>query len=169
MLAGTYILEIKKNSKNYFEPFKGLLNSKKYLYVFSALILFTATSLLDRVLLKDYNLPPFTFMAFQQLFYAFIFTVVVLVKNRSITVPVKEITKKTFYLLIIISVFTVMYRYTQIEATKLVPVALVLSVKRLSVLFAMILGGRLFSEDNLVRRIIAALIILTGTAILLNQ
>jgi len=169
MLIGTYILEIKKNSKNYFEPFKGLFNSIKYLYVFSALILFTATSILDRLLLKDYNLPPYTFMAFQQLFYTVIFTVVVLVKNRGITVSVKDITKKTFYLIIIISVFTVIYRYTQIEATKLAPVALVLSVKRLSVLFATILGGKLFGEDNLIKRVIAALIILTGAAILLNQ
>jgi len=179
MLAGTYILEAHPNPSqnegqlktpgNFFKPFTALFRSSKYSYVVMALILFTATSLLDRVLLKDYNLPPYTFMAFQQLFYAFIFAVVVLIKNKSITQPFNELTKKTFYLIIIISVFTVIYRYTQIEATKLAPVALVLSVKRLSVLFAMILGGKLFSEDKLVRRVIAALIILTGTVILLNQ
>ncbi len=169
MLAGTYILEIKKNSKNYFEPFKGLFNSKKYLYVFLALILFTVTSLLDRVLLKDYNLPPYTFMAFQQLFYAIIFAVVVLLKNKGITQPFSELTKKTFYLVVIVSVFTVIYRYTQIEATKLAPAALVLSVKRLSVLMAIIFGGRLFSEDNLLRRVIAAIIILAGATILMNS
>ena len=169
MLAGTYTLEIKKETKSFIEPFKGLFNSKKYLYVFIALILFTASSLLDRVLLKDYNLPPYTFMAFQQLFYAIIFAVVVLVKYRGISRPVKDVTKKTFYLIIIISVFTVIYRYTQIEATKLAPVALVLSVKRLSVLMAIIFGGKLFSEDNLFRRVIAAIIILAGATILMNN
>ena len=169
MLTGTYTLEIKKETKSFIDPFKGLFNSKKYLYVFIALILFTTTSLLDRVLLKDYNLPPYTFMAFQQLFYAVIFTFVVLVKYRGILRPVKEVTKKTFYLIIIISVFTVIYRYTQIEATKLVPVALVLSVKRLSVLMAIIFGGKLYSENNLLRRVIAAIIILIGATILMNN
>ena len=179
MLAGTYVLEAHPNTsqregqfkllRNFFQPFTVFFKFSKYSYVILALILFTATSLLDRLLLRDYNLPPYTFMAFQQLFYAFIFTVVILVKNRSIFLPVKEVTKKTFYLIIVISVFTVIYRYTQIEATKLAPVALVLSVKRLSVLMAIIFGGKLFKEDNLLRRIIAALIILTGTAILLNQ
>lgn len=169
MLTGTYTLEIKKETKNFFEPFKNLFNSKKYLYVSIALILFTTTSLLDRVLLKDYNLPPYTFMAFQQLFYAVIFSIVVLVKYRGIIHAVKEVTKKTFYLIIVISVFTVIYRYTQIEATKLAPVALVLSVKRLSVLMAIICGGKLFSENNLLRRVIAAIIILVGATILMND
>jgi drug/metabolite transporter (DMT)-like permease len=169
MVAGTYILEMKKNSKSLIEPFKALFSFSKYSYVFIALILFTVTSLLDRVLLKDYNLPPYTFMAFQQLFYALIFTAVVLLKHRSISHPVKDITKNTFYLIILISVFTVIYRYTQIEATKLAPVALVLSVKRLSVLMAIIFGSKLFKEDNLFRRVIAAVIILIGAAILMNQ
>lgn len=179
MLVGTYVLEAHpdpsqregqfKLARNFFQPFTAIFKSKKYSYVIIALILFATTSLLDRVLLKDYNLPPYTFMAFQQLFYAFIFAVVVLIKNKSIAQPFGEITKKTFYLVVIVSVFTVIYRYTQIEATKLAPAALVLSVKRLSVLFAMIIGGKLFSEKNLYRKVIATLIILIGVSILLNQ
>ncbi len=169
MVAGTYILEIKKRSKNILEPFKEVFSSTKYLNILIALILFTITSLLDRVLLKKYNLPPYTFMAFQQLFYALIFTVVVLTRYKNISKPVKDLNKKLFFLIILISVFTVIYRYTQIEATKLAPVALVLSVKRISVLMAIIFGGKLFKEANLFRRVAAAVIILIGAAILMNQ
>ncbi len=169
MVAGTYILEMKKNSKNFFEPLKSLFNFSKYSYILIALLLFTITSLLDRILLKDYYLPPYTFMAFQQLFYAMIFTASILFMNKRITGTIKSLNKNTLYLIILISVFTVIYRYTQIEATKLAPVALVLSVKRLSVLMAIIFGGRLFSEDNLFRRIIAAVIIIIGATILMNQ
>jgi drug/metabolite transporter (DMT)-like permease len=178
MLAGTYLLEAHPNPspskghykslRNFFQPFTALFKFSKYSYVIIALILFTVTSLLDRVLLKDYNLPPYTFMAFQQLFYAVIFSILVLFKYRSIIRPVKEVTKKTVYLIIIISVFTVIYRLTQIEATKLVPVALVISVKRLSILMAIILGGKLFRESYLLRRVIAAIIILAGATILMN-
>jgi drug/metabolite transporter (DMT)-like permease len=169
MVAGSYILEMKKNTKSLLDPFKSLFDFSKYSFVFTALILFTVTSLLDRVLLKDYNLPPYTFMAFQQLFFALIFAVVVLIKNRSLSASTKKITKNTFYLIVIVSVFTVIYRYTQIEATKAAPVALVLSVKRLSVLMAIIFGGKLFSEANLVRRIIAAIVILIGLTILMYE
>jgi len=169
MVAGSYILEMKKNTKSLLDPFKSLFDFSKYSFVFTALILFTVTSLLDRVLLKDYNLPPYTFMAFQQLFFALIFAVVVLIKNRSLSASTKKITKNTFYLIVIVSVFTIIYRYTQIEATKAAPVALVLSVKRLSVLMAIIFGGKLFSEANLVRRIIAAIVILIGLTILMYE
>ena len=169
MAAGTYILEIKNKNKNILEPFKDILTSKKYSYILIALILFTVTSLLDRLLLKEYKLPPYTFMAFQQLFYAIIFSIFVLVSHRNFSKPLKDVNKKIFYLIILVSIFTVIYRYTQIEATKLAPVALVLSVKRLSVLMAMILGGKLFKEANLFRRIAAAVIILIGAAILMNQ
>ncbi|HVO73841.1 MAG TPA: EamA family transporter, partial [Ignavibacteriaceae bacterium] len=141
MVAGSYILEMKKNTRSFLDPFKSLFNFSKYSYVFIALILFTVTSLLDRILLKNYNLPPYTFMAFQQLFYAFIFAGVFLIKKRSVNSSIGSIAKNTIYLVIIVSVFTVIYRYTQIEATKLAPAALVLSVKRLSVLMAVIFGG----------------------------
>jgi len=169
MVIGAYILELRKSSKNLLDPIKAMFSSSKYSYVFIALILFTVSSLLDRVLLKSYLLPPYAFMAFQQLFFALIFTVIVLVNQRNITKQFKSINKKVFYLIIAISFFTVIYRYTQIEATKLVPVALVLSVKRLSVLFAVIAGGKLFNEENFYIRIAAVIIILVGAALLMNK
>lgn len=168
MVAGAYLLELRKGSSNLFSPFKAMISFSKYAYVLIALILFTVTSLLDRILLKEYNLSPYAFMAFQQLFYALIFFVIVLAKRRSIVQQFKSIDKKIFYLVIAISIFTVIYRYTQIEATKLAPAALVLSVKRLSVLFAVIYGGKLFKEENLYIRIASVIIILIGTTLLMK-
>ncbi|MFO7445206.1 MAG: DMT family transporter [Ignavibacteriaceae bacterium] len=179
MVAGTYILEIQKQSDSLLEPFRVLFRSSKYIYVFTALILFMVSSLLDRVLLKDYMLPPYTFMAFQQLFYVIIYAAAALIisiiykmrgrseANLLTRFTLRDITKKIFILIVFISVFTVIYRYTQIEATRIAPVALVLSVKRLSVLMAVAFGGKLFSEGNLLRKITAAVIILIGTTILM--
>lgn len=169
MLIGAYILELKKGNSNLLYPFKSIFNFSKYSYVFIALMLFTITSLLDRVLLKEYKFPPITFMVFQQLFYTLIFSVIVVVKRRNIFANAKSYSKKVIYLIMAISFFTVIYRYTQIEATKLAPVAMVLSVKRLSVLIAVIAGGKLFNEDNLSRRIAAVLLIITGAIILANK
>ncbi len=178
MLIGTIILEVRQraaaggeNTKfagNYLTVFKNIFRFSKYYYIVLALIFFTITSLLDRVLLTDLKLPPYKFMAFQQLFYAVIFTIVILIRYKGLSQPFKQDSKKMIYLLVIISVSTVIYRFTQIEATKLAPVALVLSVKRLSVLFAVILGGRLFRERHIIRRAIAVIIILAGAVLLLN-
>lgn len=169
MLLGTYILELRKDDQSIFDPFKSLMRFNKYKYVFFALILFSITSLIDRVLLKDFKLPPFTFMAYQQLFFALIFTTLILFRNKRITAVFKTLNRNIIYLIIIISVFTVVYRYTQIEATKIAAVALVLSVKRLSVLMAILIGGKLFKESNVLKRAIAAVIILTGLIILVNN
>lgn len=168
MLIGAYFLELRKGSTNLLSPFKAMISFSKYAYVLIALLLFTITSLLDRILLKEYNLPPYAFMAFQQLFYAFIFFIIVLIKQGNISQQFKNVDKKIIYLIIIISVFTVIYRYTQIEATKLAPAALVLSVKRLSVLFAVIYGGKLFKEENLYIRIASVIIILIGATLLMK-
>ncbi|HSL88702.1 MAG TPA: EamA family transporter [Ignavibacteriaceae bacterium] len=169
MLIGTYILELKKDDKSIFDPFKSLLRFNKYKYIFFALILFSITSLIDRVLLKDFKLPPYTFMAYQQLFFALIFTTMVLIRKKKVNDIFKTLNKNVIYLILLISLFTVIYRYTQIEATKIAAVALVLSVKRLSVLMAVIIGGKLFKESNVLKRLIAAVIILTGLVILVNS
>lgn len=167
MLTGAYILEMQKGKRKLLDPFKTFFRFSKYSYVFIALLLFTVSSILDRLLLKEFQLPPITFMAFQQLFYVLIFLVIVLFRDGSIIKPFKIMNKNLMYLIILIGIFTVIYRYTQIEATKLAPAALVLSVKRLSVLFAVIFGGKIFREENLSIRIAAVVVILAGTTVLL--
>lgn len=168
MLIGTYILELRKDDQSFIDPFKSLLRFQKYKYVFFALILFSVTSLIDRVLLKDFKLPPYTFMAYQQLFFAIIFSSLILFRKKKFKEIFKPLNRNIVFLIIVISIFTVIYRYTQIEATKIAAVALVLSVKRLSVLMAIIIGGKLFKESNVLKRVIAAIIILTGLIILVN-
>lgn len=168
MLIGTYILELRKGDQNVLAPFKSLLRFQKYKYVFFALVLFSITSLIDRVLLKDYKLPPYTFMAYQQLFFAVIFSAMIIFRKKKIREVFKPLNRNILFLILLISIFTIVYRYTQIEATKIAAVALVLSVKRLSVLMAIIIGGRLFKESNVLKRVIATTIILGGLIILLN-
>src|SRR5690606_34331065 len=125
---------------------RSLFSFTKYKYIFYALVLFTITSLMDRILLTDLKLEPYTFMAYQQLFFAVIFSTTVLFRNKKFTPVFSSLNKNLIILIISVSVFTVVYRYTQIEAVRIAPVALVLSVKRLSVLMAVILGGKLFKE-----------------------
>ena len=52
--------------------------------------------------------------------------------------------KGKFLFVVTVALLTVAYRFTQLQATKLAPVALVLAVKRTSILYATFFGeGRL--------------------------
>ena len=51
-----------------------------------------------------------------------------------------------------ISVLTIGYRYTQIVSVSLASVALTLAVKRTSVLWATVIGGKIFKDTNLVEK-----------------
>jgi drug/metabolite transporter (DMT)-like permease len=169
IVAGTYVLELKKGNGSIFTPFGTVFKSSKYVYVLAAIALFTITSLMDRILLKGFKLPPYTFMAYQQLFYALIFTAVILFKRKSGVLPFKGINKELWIMILLVAIFTVVYRFTQIAAVRLAPVALVLAVKRISVLIAIILGGKLFNEKHVWRRFLAAAIILAGISLLASQ
>jgi uncharacterized membrane protein len=65
--------------------------------------------------------------------------------------------------LLFIAILTVAYRYTEILAIKIAPVALVLSVKRISIFIAVIIGGKIFKEKELIKKVIAAALILGGS------
>lgn len=72
-------------------------------------------------------------------------------------------------LIITVAVLTLAYRFTQLEATKLAPVALVLAVKRTSILYASLFGGKLFSEERLTIKLIGALLIVSAGFIILRN
>lgn len=168
LLAGTYILEAKPGY-DVLHPFKVFYKSKYHHYIIFALLLFTVTSILDKVLLKDYQLPPQTFLGFQQLFLAFNFLLFVLFAKRNPIVLIKTVNRNVWIWIILASVLTVGYRYTQIEAVKIAPVALVLSIKRTSVFFAAVGGGKIFNESNLMKKAIATAIMIVGALFIINN
>lgn len=161
LLVGTYILELKKN-ESFVKPFKVFLSSNYHHYILYALLLFSISSILDKVLLKEFKLAPITFVFFQQIFLTINFTFILLFKRINLLTVVKSVNIGSLKWILLISVATIGYRYTQIEAIKIAPVALVLSIKRTSVFFASILGGKLFSESFLVKKGIAIIVMLIG-------
>ncbi|MGB8318844.1 MAG: EamA family transporter, partial [Ignavibacteriaceae bacterium] len=128
--------------------------------------LFTVTAIMDRLLLHKYNMEPESFLVFQNLFIAVNFIFIFLFSQKSFNGLQNYVRADLLKLLILISVFTIIYRYTQIEAVKIAPVALVLAVKRISIFLAAIIGGRIFKEHNLWVRAAATAIIIIGTLLI---
>jgi drug/metabolite transporter (DMT)-like permease len=167
LIAGIYILE-SNSYRDILYPFKVFVQSKNHHYIIFALLLFTATSIMDKMILVNLKLPPYAFMAFQQIFLAVNFLLIILVMKKNPKRIVKSIGSTTWLWIILVAVITIGYRYTQIEAVKIAPVALVLSVKRTSVFFAALIGGKLFKESNLIKKLIATLILIGGAIFILQ-
>jgi uncharacterized membrane protein len=168
LLAGTYLLEMKPKQA-LTEPFKIFSKSANYHYIGFALILFTASSILDKVLLGKYKMPPNAFMGFQQVFYGIVISVIYLVSSKIKRNPLSSFDKKVWFWIILIAVLTAGYRYTQIKAIKIAPVSLVLSVKRISVFIAVVIGGKLFNEKNLFRKALATAIMVAGAIMIMEE
>jgi len=168
LMLGTYILESGNSTKIIF-PFSILLKSKYHRFVILALLLFTASSILDKLLLIKLNLSPISLTAFQHIYFAIMFSIIFFVFRKK-TEPLPNITNKiNLGWIALISVLTIGYRYTQVVAIGLASVALVLAVKRTSVFWATIIGGRIFSDKDLLKRSIAAVLILVGAILILRE
>ncbi|MBI9072054.1 MAG: EamA family transporter [Melioribacteraceae bacterium] len=168
LLIGTYVLEL-HHKKDLLSPFKIFFTSRNHRYITTALLLFTATSVLDKAILKDFKLEPNSFILFQHVFIAFNFSILAFFSKNVSKNKIAISFKYSWKLIALISVFTIVYRYTQIAAVKIAPVALVLSLKRISVFFASIIGGKMFNEHYLLRKSIAIIILLAGTLLILNS
>lgn len=172
LILGIYLLELEDETK-IFSPFQILWQSKQHRTVISALLLFTITSLLDKILLVKFKLPPYAFLVFQQIFSVVIFSAIlpfiIHYQHEKDSKKIRQLFYENWILIILIALCTLIYRYTQIEATKIASVALVLSVKRISVFFSTILGGTIFREQNLLRKTIAVVILLSGATLIFGR
>jgi drug/metabolite transporter (DMT)-like permease len=164
LLVGTYILQL-KSRQGFFDPWKSFLKSKGYYYIIASLVLFTTTSILDKAVLKNFKVPLNAFMGFQHLFLGIIFLIYLLISTNP--QEFKLTFKRSWKIIFAISIFTIIYRYSQYSAVKVAPVALVIAIKRISVFFAIVIGGRLFKDHNLLQRTIATAIMTLGAILII--
>ena len=168
LIVGTFILE-SKNIKEFVFPFNLFLKSKYHRFVILALLLFTASSIMDKLLLIKLNLTPISLTAFQHIYFAILFSIIFLFFKSKEKISTPSLKKDNIGWIALISVLTIGYRYTQIVAVSLASVALVLAIKRTSVFWATVIGGKLFNDKDLLKRSIAAVLILIGAILILRE
>lgn len=164
LLIGTYALQT-GSIEGMKKPFTVLLKNRAYLFVLAALLIFTLTSLVDKFLVSDLKLKPEAFILLQHLFLFFNFSIMLLAVGKRVINM--KINKHQIGLIVLVSIVTILYRYTQIWAIKLGSVALVLAIKRTSVFYAAIIGGKLFNEKSLLFKSVCILLMLGGAIIII--
>jgi len=167
VVAGTYLLE-RGPAGNSFSFLSVPRLPTSHYYIVGALGLFAVSSVADKLLVTGYKTDPRVVLVYQHIVYCVIFGVLLRVRR----IPVRLVLQKGrehLPFLVAIGILTIAYRFTQLEATKDAPVALVLAVKRTSILYASLLGGKLFSDDRLGVKVAgASLIVASGFVILRN-
>jgi len=168
LIAGTYILE-SKNLKEVLFPFTVFLKSRYHQYIIAALLLFTASTVMDKLLVAKMDLTPISFTAFQHVFFALLLLIIYFAFRGKLVDHSPKINKTDVLWILLISVLTIGYRYTQIVSVSIASVALTLAVKRTSVLWATVIGGKIFKDTNLLKKTIAVLFILLGAILILRN
>lgn len=168
LVIGTYILE-SKSLKEILFPLNVFFKSKYHRYILLALLLFTTSSIMDKLLITKLHLSPISLTAFQHLFFAFLFTLAFFLFTKKGSLSNLILKKNDIGWLALISILTIGYRYTQILAISLASVALILAVKRTSVLWATIIGGKIFKDSNMIKKTVAVIFILAGALLILRD
>jgi drug/metabolite transporter (DMT)-like permease len=167
VVIGAWTLEARPGTHP-LRPFAELAASGRHIEMGAAVLLFALSAVGDRLLVAGMKVPPPLVLFHQHLVYCAVFAAMLLARRRPAAGLVRA-AREQWPLLLAIAVFTLGYRALQLQATQAGPVALVLAVKRTSIVYATFFGGRLFAEERLVPRIAAAALIVAAGFLFLGR
>jgi|GEM_PF-1390843 len=158
ILIGGYIVTL-GNIRFFFRPFTSM-PKKYFLFVLSTLLLWSFCPILNRVVLLEID--ACSYMFFYAMSLLFIQIPLLLLKKR--IKNILHLVKKKWQLIFIISFFWVISDFLHIWALSIptAVVSLAMPVKRISNLFTIILGGKMFNEKNLLVKSTACVFMLAG-------
>jgi bacterial/archaeal transporter family protein len=164
LIFGAYILET-KNELSLLEPIKKIKKSKYMHYIIIALIIYSILAICDRILLAHFDMQPEAYILFGHIFLAIYFIIMLKIFHNGFQ-GIKHGINIAGKWIFLVAIFVFGYRYLQAQALKIANVGLVVSIKRLSVLFAILIGGELFHEHRLLRKSIASLVMIGGAILI---
>jgi uncharacterized membrane protein len=160
MTAGTWALEARAGGGP-LRPLGEVFTAKRHRFMLGAVVLFAVSSVADQLLVTGLRVPPSVVLFYQHIVYAMLFAAIL--AWRGGWTRMARGASSQWPLILAIAILTIGYRWFQLTATQTGPVALVLAVKRTSIVYASLLGGRLFAEQRLAPRLAGAgLIVAAG-------
>jgi bacterial/archaeal transporter family protein len=165
MIIGSYILTMQP-SKGLFEPLRLFTRSHYMKFIALSLLFYSLGAIFDRVALSELNATLPLYMFSFHMSVAILYIPIAFFFGGSVK-GIREAFKKSGPDIFFSSLFTVTYRYFQMEALKLAAVGLVSTVKRTSSLFTTIIGGEIFHEKNIKRKAFASVVIIAGSILII--
>lgn len=160
LLAGAYWLQADYNKEKLLKPWKTFKN-KHTLFILVPIVGYSVCAALDKVILQKAD--PFTFIFFMFGVLAIHYLVIQTAKYKGLK-DVKHAFKTNANLIIMggaAALISHIAYYMAIQSPGAM-VSLIIPVKRMSILVAVVLGGKMFHDHNLKYRIMGCIILIIG-------
>ncbi|MEA2004415.1 MAG: DMT family transporter [archaeon] len=160
VVFGSYMLNASESHKGFFAPVKALFDDKGSRYMFIVSLLFCFAVMAEKAALSYSN------VIFFIVFYYFVISVfhvpVMIYKKLDVMGEVR----KHYKGFLILGLITAVIIFSQTYAISMANVSYVSAIKRLSVLFTIVLGHHLFDEINLRNHLFAAFLMVLGVVMI---
>ena len=164
MVIGIMFLEFKN-----FKSDNGIFRKgrKRYLlYIVLCLVLGGIGAIFDKAILSGLKINSVAYLAVIQIFIALNYLIFISIKPKLFP-ELKGDLFKFWKIVLLISLFAVIHRYLYISAIKIAAsIGLVVAVYKLSSLFNVFIGKRFFGETDIIKKIIATIVVLIGVFLL---
>ncbi len=164
IIVGSFFLGVKKLKDGLLEPIRNILKDKGAVYMMTTAFIWSVTSVIDKFGIKGSVASPFmqslTWATTKTILIVIVLTIIfVYQKQKSRDILAKpEISKA--------GVFYGLEQFVQMWAVAVWDVAYVNSIKRVSILFSLVVGKIKFKEKVGPERIVAAVLMLLGTVMI---
>lgn len=164
MVGGIMFLEFKN-----FEASKGIFRKgrKRYIiYIALCLLLGGVGAIFDRTIISRLEINALAYLAIIQLLIALNYLIFISLRPRLFS-GLRGSVSKFWKIVLLISLLTVIHRYLYVSAIKIAgSIGLIVAVYKLSSLFNVFVGEKFFGEKDILKKIIATIIILSGVFLL---
>ncbi len=161
VVIGAYILNLNDFKEGFLEPFKSIFKEKGCIYMIIVAFLFSITSNLGKILVQKSS--PLFFSAIYLPLLAISFGIIVFFKSRENINQLNFNFKSLFFIGLFFGLSVIFHTLAII----LIIVPYMISVKRTSSIFSVFYGYFLFKEKNIMERILGAVIMLIGAALII--
>jgi drug/metabolite transporter (DMT)-like permease len=164
IVAGIMLLEFKN-----FETSKGIFRKgrKRYIfYILLCLLLGGISAIFDRLILFRLGTNTLSYLIIIQIFIAINYALFFACRPR-LVLELKTSISQFWKIVFLISLLTVAHRYLYASAIQIVTsIGLVVAVYKISSLFNVLMGGKVFAEKDILKKALASVIILSGVILL---
>lgn len=155
---GTYTLQIDRAKFGFFEPWLAIFKNRGSLYMFCVAILYSVTATYGKVAIIKSSPLFMTIVYFSLLALGFTL-IVAFIHRRKLGILFQYPAQKLG-----IGLAMALMAITHFTAIGMIQVAYMISIKRLSLLFAILYGAMIFHEKNIRERLLGGIIIIAGAA-----
>ncbi|MFH1209502.1 MAG: EamA family transporter [archaeon] len=164
LIVGIYILEIRKGG--FLKPFANIFKRQYINYVFLSLALMALSLILARYLLSTKLVDVYTLTFISYTFFMVYMIILIFLLHDGINGIMRGF-KTSGVLIFFAATFILVAKLLQNQAILIQNVTLVETIRRTYVIIVILLGGELFHEKNLTKKIIATLVMLFGAYLII--